>query len=239
MTIRISRDSQPLAGTAAPPAPESAQAACAGPAAPAPEGPVRVGPLPARPDAGLCEVPRPLMGSQLLATAARAGLSAAGVLLGAALIVFAPLPAGAPLAHAEVGTAQPPRPPAVERVVATSDTARAPRAVAPSVAPAPAIDDASLDEDQRLLRDRLTALVDRRFGGSFGRAFDHYAQSANALDRDAVYRLLSDARVGNGFTRGIWANRLVEAIDASPGGVVNGRVDRAEFEAVLRLLGLR
>jgi hypothetical protein len=182
--------------------------------------------------------PPALVASQLLASAARFGLGTAGALLGAALIVFTPFPAGAPLAHAEVGTAQPAVVAGSERrVVASATTPRAPDAGAVS-ARGPAFDDSALDPDQRMLRDRLVTLVERRFGGDFRRAFAHYAQGTNALDPDAVHRLLSDAGVGNGFTRGIWASRLIEALDASPGAVPNGRVDRAEFEAVLRMLGL-
>jgi len=47
-------------------------------------------------------------------------------------------------------------------------------------------------------------------------AFDQYAGKNKALDTTTLQRLLTDAGVGNGLTRGIWVKTIMEELDRCP-----------------------
>lgn len=70
---------------------------------------------------------------------------------------------------------------------------------------------------------KITALVKEKFGGNYKRAFDNYARDEKldkVLGRDEILVLLSDADIGNTFTRGRWADGILEKLDQNGDGLV-------------------
>ena len=88
--------------------------------------------------------------------------------------------------------------------------------------------------EARQLRERVTRLLDQRFGGNIDRAFDHYAGADGSIDRGELLTMLRDAGIGNFITRGVWADEIIKRFDELPGARKNGRVDRHELQAALR-----
>jgi len=85
------------------------------------------------------------------------------------------------------------------------------------------------DEHKNEIDEKLTALVRTRFGGNYRSAFAHYDSDGNgALDKDELTALLTDAGIGNAFTRWAWAKGIVSEVDRDGDGAVSW----AEFEAV-------
>jgi Ca2+-binding EF-hand superfamily protein len=86
------------------------------------------------------------------------------------------------------------------------------------------------EAQKRELTDKVTRLIQDRFGGDYHRAFAHYdANGDGRVDRAELGRLLEDAGIGNWLTRGAWAGGIVAALDADKDGTISG----PEFEAVL------
>src|SRR5207302_4452611 len=84
-------------------------------------------------------------------------------------------------------------------------------------------------EDPRALelRKKLRQLQDARYGGDRQKLFDAYDKNANrALDKEEVTRMLGDAGVGNGLTRGLWADGMIDRLDTNK----DRAVDWAEFQ---------
>lgn len=72
------------------------------------------------------------------------------------------------------------------------------------------------------LTDKVTKLVEERFGGDYARAFAHYdADGDGRIDRAELGRLLADAGIGNWLTRGAWAAGIVAALDADRDGTIS------------------
>ncbi len=87
-------------------------------------------------------------------------------------------------------------------------------------------------EKAELVR-KVSGLVSRKFGGSYRAAFDHYARKRSSdpvVDKDELIDLLRDADVGNGMTRGFWADGIIREVDADH----DGKVAWSEFERVMR-----
>jgi hypothetical protein len=87
------------------------------------------------------------------------------------------------------------------------------------------------DANERELKTKVAALVTSRFGGDYKKAFSHYdTDKDGGVTKSEIVQLLSDAGVGNGLTRGIWATKIIDKLD--------GNQDRAiqwpEFESVFR-----
>lgn len=77
-------------------------------------------------------------------------------------------------------------------------------------------------EEQELVQ-KIQILVLRRFAGSYKRAFDHYAQKrrvSGLMDRNELLVLLADAAIGNGMTRGVWADGIMSRFDKNRDGFI-------------------
>lgn len=90
-------------------------------------------------------------------------------------------------------------------------------------------------DDERIqeLKEKITKLVDSEFSGDWYRAFNHYAAlhgSPALVDRKDLLELLDAADVGNMFTRGAWADGIIEELDTD----VDGSISWSEFEAVFQ-----
>jgi hypothetical protein len=85
------------------------------------------------------------------------------------------------------------------------------------------------DEHEKELKQKVSALVAKKFGGDYKKAFEHYDRDKDgAVQKSELVSLLAEAGVGNGLTRGIWASKIVERLDS--GG--DSAIEWAEFESV-------
>ncbi len=86
-------------------------------------------------------------------------------------------------------------------------------------------------EDPRVeeLKRKVAALVAKSYGGDYKKAFAHYdADHDGRMTKDEIKSMLSDAGVGNGITRGMWADGILDKLDMNHDrGVAWG-----EFESV-------
>lgn len=89
------------------------------------------------------------------------------------------------------------------------------------------------DPNVRELVTKITRLVQRSFHGDGQAAFNHYAGADGKVNRDELSRLLSDAGIGNMFTRGAWVSGIMERVDASK----DGKISWSEFQAVMASAG--
>jgi hypothetical protein len=72
------------------------------------------------------------------------------------------------------------------------------------------------DENERELKHKVAALVASKYGGDFKQAFAHYDSDGDGgISKGELVDLLADAGVGNAFTRGVWANKILDRIDTS------------------------
>lgn len=87
------------------------------------------------------------------------------------------------------------------------------------------------DANARELKEKVSAMVTKRFGGDYRRAFEHYDQDRDGgVDKASLTRLLADAGVGNGITRGAWANGVLAKLDRSG----DEKIQWSEFEQVIK-----
>ena len=78
------------------------------------------------------------------------------------------------------------------------------------------------------LKTKVGKLVQEKFGGDYKRAFDHYdGDHDGGVNKDELTRMLHDADIGNGFTRGVWASKIIEKLD----GNHDGRIQWTEFQS--------
>ncbi len=64
---------------------------------------------------------------------------------------------------------------------------------------------------------KVTRLVDNRFGGDWNRAFQAYSRGGTGdglIDDGELRSMLTDAGIGNSWTRGTWARKIIEKIDS-------------------------
>ena len=88
-------------------------------------------------------------------------------------------------------------------------------------------------EDPRVeeLKRKVAALVERKHGGDYRKAFAHYdGDQDGRMTHDEIKTMLSDAGIGNGFTRGMWADGILEKLDLNS----DRGVSWGEFESVFR-----
>lgn len=78
------------------------------------------------------------------------------------------------------------------------------------------------------LRTKVSALVDKEFGGDYRKAFNRFAGQDQHLNRSEVISLLKRAGIGNMLTRGAWADGILERFDANKSGTISW----TEFSAV-------
>lgn len=87
------------------------------------------------------------------------------------------------------------------------------------------------DEDTKELKQKVSALVNKRFGGDYKKAFAHYdGNGDDAIDKGELVALLSEAGVGNSLTRSKWAGKIIERLDSSG----DLKVQWSEFDKVFR-----
>lgn len=87
------------------------------------------------------------------------------------------------------------------------------------------------DENEKELKAKVGALVNKKFGGDFQKAFAHYDKDGDgAVGKSELVELLSDAGVGNGLTRGIWASKIIDKLDSSS----DKKIQWLEFESVFK-----
>lgn len=89
------------------------------------------------------------------------------------------------------------------------------------------------EEQIRELKDKISKLVNDKYSGDWYRAFTHYAAlngSSALVDRKDLLELLEDAKVGNMFTRGAWADGIIEELDENK----DGSISWGEFEPILK-----
>jgi hypothetical protein len=90
------------------------------------------------------------------------------------------------------------------------------------------------EAEKRELRDKITRLVDSKFGGDWTKAFDHYAANSGAgslVERDDLKVLLKDAGIGNWITRGAWADGVIEQFDKDKDKKISADELRAALES--------
>jgi hypothetical protein len=81
------------------------------------------------------------------------------------------------------------------------------------------------------LKQKVGKLVDSKFGGDYKKAFAHYdGDKDGAMTKDEIKDMLSDAGVGNGLTRGAWADGILKKLDLDH----DRGVQWGEFESVFK-----
>ncbi len=88
------------------------------------------------------------------------------------------------------------------------------------------------DKQVEELKRKVTDLVNGKYGGDWTRAFTHYAGlngTASLVGEEELGRLLKDAGVGNGLTRGAWITGVMKELDTSKDEYISW----AEFQAKL------
>lgn len=91
-----------------------------------------------------------------------------------------------------------------------------------------------MDKNQIELQDKIKALLLRKYGNtareSMEKLFKEYDKNKSGdIDKGELEQLLKDADVGNGFTRGAWANGIIEKLDAGRDKQISWR----EFDSVI------
>jgi hypothetical protein len=87
------------------------------------------------------------------------------------------------------------------------------------------------DENVKELKQKVSALVTRRFGrDNYTAAFQHYAGRDGLVDADELRRLLDDAGVGNFATKGAWVRGIIKKLDKD----LDNKISGPEFESVMR-----
>jgi hypothetical protein len=93
---------------------------------------------------------------------------------------------------------------------------------------------AGIDPRAAAMGRQVQNLVNQRFGGDQQRAFNHYAGGAGReVSREGVNRLLSDANVGNGLTRGAYTSGVMDQFDTNR----NNAISWSEFQSGMRRVG--
>lgn len=73
-----------------------------------------------------------------------------------------------------------------------------------------------LSPRERELHQKMTAYVDNHFDGDARAAFNHFDRNHDGrLGRGELKGALKTIGVGNGFTRGMWADGILERLDTS------------------------
>ena len=89
------------------------------------------------------------------------------------------------------------------------------------------------EEEKRELIGKLEALVQEQYDGDYKTAFDHYANKrseSGSVDADELSDLLSDAGVGNAFTRGFWVDGVMAEVDKDNDGFIT----YSELQSILQ-----
>lgn len=101
--------------------------------------------------------------------------------------------------------------------------------VCSSFAAAPSSAMAKTDSEKQELMDKLTHLVDSKFGGDWSKAFNHYARQAEStqhMDQAELGDLLRDAGVGDGSP----STKVVESIIKKLDSDSDNKISWEEFQ---------
>lgn len=91
-----------------------------------------------------------------------------------------------------------------------------------------------MDKNEAELKDKIQALLLRKYGStsreSMEKLFNVYDKNRNGnIDKAELEQLLKDADIGNGLTRGAWANGIIEKIDTGRDKSISWR----EFDSIV------
>jgi Ca2+-binding EF-hand superfamily protein len=83
-----------------------------------------------------------------------------------------------------------------------------------------------MSKEQEELVEKVKALMGRKYGATDSAAlrklFDAYDVNKDGkIDKKELESLLSDAGVGNGFTRGMWVKGVMGALDANADALID------------------
>ena len=72
------------------------------------------------------------------------------------------------------------------------------------------------------LSEKVRGLVNRRFGGDYKRAVQHYSKRrGGVIDPDELLDLLKDAGIGNALTRSTWVRGIIDRFDKNHDGLIS------------------
>ena len=91
-----------------------------------------------------------------------------------------------------------------------------------------------MDENEIELKDKIKALLMRKYGStsreSMEKLFNLYDKNRNGnIDKAELKELLKDADIGNGITRGAWADGIVKKLDTGADKSISWK----EFDSVI------
>ena len=85
------------------------------------------------------------------------------------------------------------------------------------------------DGNTKELKTKVGALVDKKFGSDYKKAFEYYDTDRDgSIAKAELVNMLTDANVGNQVTRGAWAKGIIEKLDQNG----DAKIQYDEFEAV-------
>ena len=90
-----------------------------------------------------------------------------------------------------------------------------------------------MSDPKRELKEKVTALINQRYGGDWDRAFRHYAGLSGidgVVEPSDVKQLLKDADIGNGMTRGAWTSGIMDELDTDKSGGISWGEFRTVFD---------
>jgi Ca2+-binding EF-hand superfamily protein len=86
------------------------------------------------------------------------------------------------------------------------------------------------EQEKQELADKVSALVEAKFGGDYQLAFQQYDSNQDGKISSAELKsLLRDAGVGNALTRSAWASGIIAELDTDG----DGEISWSEFNSVL------
>ena len=119
-----------------------------------------------------------------------------------------------------------------EDIAQTDEPAQRVRFVGGAIPPVQ-VADAGEDKHVTELKQKVGKLVDAQFGGDYKKAFAHYdGDHDGRMTKDEIKSMLSDAGVGNGLTRGAWADGILDKLDMNH----DRGVQWGEFESVFKAM---
>ena len=84
------------------------------------------------------------------------------------------------------------------------------------------------------LRERLAALVAKRFAGDYKAAFTHYdADRDGMIRKEELKNLLGDAGMAGSWSRWAWVEKVIDEVDTNGDGIISW----SEFAAVFGTSG--
>ena len=82
-------------------------------------------------------------------------------------------------------------------------------------------DEAAKAKAKAELTQKLKAYVDREFNGDYKAAFSKYAGSDDQISPNELKTLLKKIGIGNGLTRGMWVDGILETLDKNADSLIS------------------